>query len=223
MYGATIGKTSIFGIDASTNQACAVGVVNKNILNEFLYYFLISERNKFIEKAIGGAQLNISQRIIKAHPFKYPSYKLQEKIVKEIDSQFSIIENLEQTINSGIKKSELLRLSILKKAFEGKLVCQDPKDDSASTLIKRINVEKREYFEKQKQQEKKPKKTKKMSEKLSIEEVLKTSEKPMLAKDVWQKSMHKENIEAFYKELKDIQSNIKEVKKGTESLLSLAK
>ena len=162
--------------------------------------------------------------IIQGLPFPLMSKEEQEKIVNEIELQFSIIDNLEHTIKSGMQKSEALRQSILKKAFEGKLVPQDPNDEPASELLKRIQAEKKKYLEEQKQQKKrKPKNTKKMSKELSIEEVLNTSDKPMLAKDVWQKSKHKENIEDFYKELKDIQSKIKEVKKGTESLLSLAK
>ena len=62
-----------------------------------------------------------------------------------------------------------------------------------------------------------------MSKDLSIEEVLKAANKPMPAKEVWQQSKHKGDIEEFYAELKKIQENIKEVKKGTESLLSLTK
>ena len=148
----------------------------------------------------------------------------QIKIADELESQFSVIDNLEKTIESGLQKSEALRQSILKKAFEGKLVPQDPTDEPASELLKRIQAEKKKYLEEQKQLKKrKPKNSKKMSKELNIEEVLKTSDKPMLAKEVWQKSKHKDNIEDFYKELKGIQSKIKEVKKGAESLLSLAK
>ncbi|WP_422351006.1 restriction endonuclease subunit S [Flagellimonas sp.] len=148
----------------------------------------------------------------------------QTKIADLIESRFSVIDNLELTIESGLQKSEALRQSILKMAFEGKLVPQDPKDDPAWELLKRIQAAKKKYLEEQKQLKKRiPKKTKKMIKELSIEEVLATSDNPMLAIDVWQKCKHKENIEDFYKELKEIQSKIKEVKKGTESLLSLAK
>jgi hypothetical protein len=141
-----------------------------------------------------------------------------------LNLQFSIIENLESTINNSIRKSEYLRQSILKKAFEGKLVEQDPNDEPATQLLKRIQAEKKQYLENQKKQKKtNPIKRKKMSKELSIEEVLQSSDKPMLAKDVWQQSKHKDSIEDFYAELKKIQDNIKEVKKGTESLLSLVK
>jgi type I restriction enzyme S subunit len=48
MYGATIGKVSIWGIDASTNQACAVAQCYPELIdNEFLYYLLFSEKREF--------------------------------------------------------------------------------------------------------------------------------------------------------------------------------
>ncbi|NBQ68492.1 MAG: hypothetical protein EBU46_06510 [Nitrosomonadaceae bacterium] len=61
MYGATIGKLSIWGMDASTNQACAVGIPTEAINNKFLYYFLLAEKQKLIKAGKGGAQPNISQ------------------------------------------------------------------------------------------------------------------------------------------------------------------
>jgi type I restriction enzyme S subunit len=191
----------------------------------YLYFFKsTSGLNLVLKNSKGGAQPFIGLTELRNWPLPVCSLEEQAEVANLLESQFSVIENLEQTIESGLQKSEALRQSILKKAFEGKLVPQDPNDEPATELLKRIQAEKKKYMEEQKQQKKrKPKNTKKMSKELSIEEVLKTSDKPMLAKDVWQKSKHKENIEDFYKELKDIQSKIKEVKKGTESLLSLAK
>jgi type I restriction enzyme S subunit len=191
----------------------------------YLYFFKsTSGLNLVLKNSKGGAQPFIGLTELRNWPLPVCSLEEQAEVANLLESQFSVIDNLEQTIESGLLKSEALRQSILKKAFEGKLVPQDPNDEPASELLKRIQAEKKKYLEEQKQQKKrKPKNTKKMSKELSIEEVLKASDKPMLAKDVWQKSKHKENIEDFYKELKDIQSKIKEVKKGTESLLSLAK
>ena len=67
MYGATIGKTSILNIDATTNQACAVANPKSCLDNEFLYYFLLNEKPSFVLKGQGGAQPNISQTVIKQH------------------------------------------------------------------------------------------------------------------------------------------------------------
>ncbi len=56
MYGATIGKTSILGIDATTNQACGVGKpIDGVTTTDFLYYFLLNEKDNFIAKGKGGA------------------------------------------------------------------------------------------------------------------------------------------------------------------------
>lgn len=56
MYGATIGKAAILGVDAATNQACAVGVPIEGLTtSEFLYRLLQNEKDAFIEKGKGGA------------------------------------------------------------------------------------------------------------------------------------------------------------------------
>ncbi len=228
--GANVGKVAYIKDDIPESYVSQSVALMKPInprVTPFLHLYFQSDvygAKMISELVYGVGRPVLSLENVREAPVTLCSFEEQEEIISSIDSQFSIIDNLEQTIESGLQKSEALRQSILKKAFEGKLVPQDPNDEPASELLKRIQAEKKKYLEEQKQQKKrKPINTKKMSKELSIEEVLKTSDKPILAKDVWQKSKHKENIEEFYKELKDIQSKIKEVKKGTESLLSLAK
>jgi len=65
----------------------------------------------------------------------------QHQIVQEIESRFSVVEKMEQTIDESLQKAETLRQSILKRAFEGKLVPQDPTDEPASELLARIRAE----------------------------------------------------------------------------------
>ncbi|SFZ89536.1 type I restriction enzyme, S subunit [Flaviramulus basaltis] len=228
--GANVGKVAYIKDDimeSYVSQSVALMKPINTRVSPFLHLYFQSD--VYGGKMISGLVYGIGRPVLslenmRESPITLCSFEEQEEIISSIESQFSIIDNLEKTIESGLQKSEALRQSILKKAFEGKLVLQDPKDEPASKLLKRIQAEKKKYLEEQKKQKKrKPKNTKKMSKELSIEEVLKTSDKPMLAKDVWQKSKHRDNIEDFYKELKDIQLKIKEVKKGTESLLSLAK
>jgi type I restriction enzyme, S subunit len=73
-----------------------------------------------------------------------PPFGEQFRIITEIERRFSIIDELESIITANLKRAERLRQSILKRAFEGKLVPQDPKDEPASVLLERIRAERAE-------------------------------------------------------------------------------
>ncbi|WP_339903487.1 restriction endonuclease subunit S [uncultured Cyclobacterium sp.] len=228
--GANVGKIAFIKDEipeAYVSQSVALMKPINPKITPYLHLYFQSDvyGGKMIKGLVYGVGRPVlSLENMREAPLALCSFEEQEQIILEIESQFSIIENLEKTIESGLNKSEALRQSIIKRAFEGKLVTQDPNDEPASELLKRIQAEKKKYQEEQKKLRKKaPKKIKKMSKGLSIEEVLKTSDKPMLTKNVWQKSKHKENIEEFYAELKKVKSKVDEVKKGTQSLLSLSK
>jgi len=75
-------------------------------------------------------------------PVKICSSKKQIKIVHEIERRLSVCDKIEEIIETSLLQSEALRLSILKKAFEGKLVKQNPKDEPAQKLLERIRIEK---------------------------------------------------------------------------------
>ena len=71
-----------------------------------------------------------------------PPLPEQHAIVAEIETRLSVADKIEETIAQSLQKAEALRQSILKKAFEGKLVPQDPNDEPAEKLLERIKVEK---------------------------------------------------------------------------------
>ncbi|MBS1780379.1 MAG: restriction endonuclease subunit S [Bacteroidetes bacterium] len=126
MYGEgkTRGKCSELLIDACTNQAIAAINFDKhdNKVKPYLKYFLLKNYNDIRKLSSGGVQPNLNLGIIKKTFFPFPTIKEQEQIVNEIERRLSVADKLEETITTSLQQSESLRQSILKKAFEGKLV-----------------------------------------------------------------------------------------------------
>lgn len=67
--------------------------------------------------------------------FPFCSLSEQTQIVAEIESRLSVCDKIEESISTSLQQAEALRQSILKKAFEGNLIAQDPKDEPASVLL----------------------------------------------------------------------------------------
>ncbi|EIU7555394.1 MULTISPECIES: restriction endonuclease subunit S [Providencia] len=122
MYGATIGKTSILGIDATTNQACAVGTPTAGVTSsEFLYYLLLNEKKAFIKKGKGGAQPNISQAVIKEHTVCLPPTAEQKIIADKLDDLLARVESIKTRLENIPEILKKFRQSVLSAAVSGKL------------------------------------------------------------------------------------------------------
>jgi len=81
LYGATVGKTGILGLDAASNQAvCAVFPKSDIVSTEFLFWFLRHKRPEFLGSSFGGAQPNISQKLLRVTEVPVPPKNLQETI-----------------------------------------------------------------------------------------------------------------------------------------------
>lgn len=121
MYGATIGKTAILAIEATTNQACACAVCNDSVNNKYLFYYLRSQKNNFIEQGKGGAQPNISQDIIKKNCIPLPPKAEQKRIVEQIESLFAKLDEAKEKAQDILETFEERKAAILYKAFQGTL------------------------------------------------------------------------------------------------------
>ncbi len=99
MYGATVGRLAILGINAATNQAiCNIRPDTTIADMKYLYYFLKSKFSYFVKNAVGGAQPNISQGLIKSLEVPLPSLIEQKRIADILDKATDIRQKRGQTI-----------------------------------------------------------------------------------------------------------------------------
>ncbi len=152
MYGATVGKTGILGIDATTNQAiCAIFPLKSVFTSKFIIYWLQSQRQVLIDQSAGGAQPNINQEIIRAFPLPLAPLAEQHRIVAAIEQQFTRLDAGIAALRQAQKKLKRYRATVLKAAVEGKLTetwrAEHPTTEPASILLEHILKERRTKWE----------------------------------------------------------------------------
>jgi len=152
-----LGKSGLVGqLDELTvfeSNIMKLSLLENLILPKFLVLFLTSvtgmkEIRRFAKHAVNQASIN--QTDVSLTPLPFCSKGEQHQIVKEIESRLSVCDKVEKDIKDSLVKSTALRQSILKKAFEGKLLtkeeiekCKQEADyEPASVLLERIKKEK---------------------------------------------------------------------------------
>lgn len=120
---ANIGETAILGFDACFPDS-VVGLLcdEKLLLNKYANYFFISFKQKLEELAPATAQKNINVDILEKVKIPIAPIEEQTNIVLEIESRFGVADKMEESINQSLQQAEVLKQSILMKAFEGRLV-----------------------------------------------------------------------------------------------------
>ena len=120
--GATLGVPKICMIDATMNDGIAAFLDLDARSNLYLYYFWLSKTKELRNINMGAAQPNLNTDIIKNYLVPYCSLDEQQLIVDELEAKLTVCDKIEETISQSLQQAETLRQSILKKAFEGKLV-----------------------------------------------------------------------------------------------------
>jgi len=107
----------------------------------YIELFYLSEYVQTILKreCVGATMDNLNQSVLGSIPFFLPPLKEQERIVNEVNHWFSVIDELESNEGDLLKAIDKAKSKILDLAIHGKLVPQDPNDEPAIELLKRIN------------------------------------------------------------------------------------
>ena len=129
--------------DGGFGTFCGLVRVSEEVNQKFIGLFFQSPvyRNEISRLSTGININNLRRENIEDMFIPLPSLTEQEQIVSELERHLSVADEIEATIGAELTRAERLRQSILKHAFSGKLVPQDPNDEPAEMLLARIQAE----------------------------------------------------------------------------------
>jgi type I restriction enzyme S subunit len=141
MYGEgkTRGQVTELAIEATINQACAAIVVDESKATKgFIKLVLKANYMQMRALAEGGNQPNLNLSKIKAFPLQLPPVEEQREVVRCVAELFCLADKLNRRYGDTVSRIENLTPSVLAKAFRGELVPQDPNDEPAGEMLKRV-------------------------------------------------------------------------------------
>jgi type I restriction enzyme S subunit len=142
--GRTRGQTAILDMAACNNQNCAaIWVPQTPIPSEYVFCWLRSQYEATRRASSGNNQPALNRARVEQIVMPLPPLNEQRQIVVEIEELLSVVDVVEIQVAANLRRAARLRQSILKQAFEGKLVPQDPADEPAAKLLERIAADRR--------------------------------------------------------------------------------
>ena len=147
-----VGKTAVVRTELEPYHSFAsyllrFRLIETEMMPRWFHIYATSQLGRaFIEQhaASSAGQNNVSLSLIHRMPIPLPPLAEQRRIVAEVELRLSVVQQAEGAVEASLKRARRLRQSILKQAFSGKLVPQDPNDEPASTLLERIRAEREE-------------------------------------------------------------------------------
>lgn len=206
----SVGYVTIMGREMATSQHFANWICGQKINNFYLQYALASSRNYLLNSGQGTTVKTIYMPALKEFYIALPSLEKQIEIVHVIQDNFHRIDQIQSISNKCEEQLSKLNRSILTKAFCGELVSQDPSDEPANQLLKRIEIE-REQLEKELKFRKKVARKKTTGKNITmiipVIDALKQSEKPLSSQQLLSAAGYPNNadtdqIEQFFLDIR---------------------
>lgn len=143
--GKTRGQVAILDIPAANNQNCAaIWVSESGVPPEFVYCWLWSQYEQTRRGSSGNNQPALNKSIVERISMPLPPLAEIQEIVRVVDASMVQIAAQEDAVAQSLKQSTAQRQNILRAAFSGQLVPQDPSDEPASELLSRIRADRTE-------------------------------------------------------------------------------
>ena len=142
-----VGKSAVY--KESHPSACFASYLIRvsfpeDCLPDYVCFFINSQHGRAYIAQVRSQQVgqaNVNGTKLAAMPIPLPPLAEQRRIVAEVERRLSVAQQAEAAVEASLARAERLRQSILKQAFSGRLVPQDPGDEPASALLERIRAE----------------------------------------------------------------------------------
>ena len=131
------------GTQALLNQrVCKLAVIDQSLYNDSFLEYVVQPYLDEVDKFTSAVTVkHLSSRTVAELPIPLPSLTEQTRIVDVIEEHFSRIDAVESAVQTALARLDTLRRAILTAAFSGHLADQNPDDEPASVLLKRIATE----------------------------------------------------------------------------------
>lgn len=173
----------------------------------------------------GQTRAGINGSILKVAPVPLPPLSEQAQIVREVQHRLAAAERLTATLNRQLERAQATRQSLLREAFAGNLVAQNPNDEPAPILLERIRAA-REAEAKNPKIKRMPKSKSDITRRPLLD-VLREHKKPMSSEALFRSSGYaaefskndesQDVVDAFYKELRELTERPAKVAQAKDS------
>lgn len=208
---ANIGETAILSMEACFPDSIVGFLPGADEVSiRYVEYFMRSVQQRLEDEAPATAQKNINLEILEKVVIPMPPIQEQNQIVEILDEALAAASEKNRSIELAIKRSAAQRKNILKAAFSGQLVPQDPNDEPASVLLARIRAEQAERAKQKQPKPRKPKQQKEIAAVVSkLMDVLAHAGEWVPAQEAFRRcgvadGAQTEQIEALYAELREL-------------------
>lgn len=145
---ANIGDVSILTYDCCFPDSVVGFTPNERTLSEYIYYLMSTLQREIEANAPATAQKNINLRILNDLQLDIPSVAEQTQIVNQVEYLFFQEQHAKEAAEAVLEQIDLMKKSILARAFRGELGTNDPSEESAAELLKRALKRNKQYYSK---------------------------------------------------------------------------